>query len=103
MKFSNALKRKFSTVIWITVSWALISMVQLGYEITILKEYGFEYRWSNPDDIMPYIFDAFEKSRDGKFGIGLSIVKRTCTLFGYDVAAQNTDNGVCFIISNTHD
>lgn len=54
MKFSNLLKRKFSTAIWITVSWVLISIGQLAYEITILKEYGFEHRWSNSDDLLPY-------------------------------------------------
>ncbi len=54
MKFSNDLKRKFNTILWITVSWTLISMVQLTYEVAILKEYGFEYRWSTSNNFMTY-------------------------------------------------
>lgn len=74
MKISNSLKRKFSTVIWITVCWVLISIGQLGYEITILKEYGFNYRWSNPDDIMPYfLINTFAFIINGFIG-GLLVV-----------------------------
>ncbi len=54
MKISNILKKKFSTVFWIMVSWTIISMMQLGYEITIIKEYGLEYRWSAPNSFMTY-------------------------------------------------
>ncbi len=45
------------------------------------------------------IFNAYEKSIDGKFGLGLSIVKKTVDLFGYGVKVANIDNGVVFIIS----
>ncbi|MCK5811618.1 MAG: HAMP domain-containing histidine kinase [Clostridiales bacterium] len=45
------------------------------------------------------IFNAYEKSKDGKFGLGLSIVKKTIDLFGYEVKVENIDNGVVFIIS----
>ena len=54
MKISNNQKRKFRTVLWITVSWTVISMVQLLYEVAILKEYGFEYRWSTSGNFMTY-------------------------------------------------
>ncbi len=47
---------------------------------------------------LPSIFNAFEKSADGNFGIGLSTVKRTAELFGYSAAAKNTETGVCFEI-----
>ncbi|MBG7631123.1 MAG: adenylate/guanylate cyclase domain-containing protein [Bacteroidetes bacterium] len=74
MKFSNILKRKFSAVIWITVSWTLISMIQLGYEITILKEYGFEHRWSLQDDFVPYfLINTFAFVLNGFIG-GLVVV-----------------------------
>lgn len=46
------------------------------------------------------IFDAYEKSDDGKFGLGLSIVKKTVELFGYDITAKNLDNGVLFKITH---
>ncbi|MDD4189444.1 MAG: HAMP domain-containing sensor histidine kinase [Eubacteriales bacterium] len=49
-------------------------------------------------DQLSSIFDAYEKGVDGKFGLGLSIVKRTAELFGYKVAAENLDDGVEFRI-----
>ncbi|MEJ2005405.1 MAG: adenylate/guanylate cyclase domain-containing protein, partial [Cyclobacteriaceae bacterium] len=54
MKISKELKRKLQTVLWITAVWTIISMMQLGYEITIIKEYGLEYRWSNSDGFITY-------------------------------------------------
>jgi len=54
MRFTGALQTKFNTVIWITVSWTIISMFQLTYEVAVLKEYGFEYRWSTPGNFMTY-------------------------------------------------
>ena len=54
MKFSDNQKRKFRTVLWITVSWTFISMIQLLYEFAVLKEYGFEYRWSTSGNFMTY-------------------------------------------------
>lgn len=48
---------------------------------------------------LPNIFSAYEKSNDGKFGLGLSIVKRTVDLFGYKIIAKNLDNGVLFKIT----
>ncbi len=47
---------------------------------------------------LPKIFNAYEKSMDGRFGLGMSIVKRTVDLFGYDIKAINEDDGVCFEI-----
>src|SRR6056297_2013336 len=54
MKLSNNQKRKFRTVFWITIAWTIISMLQLLYEMAILKEYGFEYRWSTSGNFMTY-------------------------------------------------
>ena len=48
---------------------------------------------------LTYIFDAYKKSIDGKFGLGLSIVKKTCELFLFNIKAQNNADGVSFIIS----
>lgn len=45
------------------------------------------------------IFNAYEKSIDGKFGLGLSIVKKTVDLFDYNVRVENINEGVIFIIS----
>ena len=55
------------------------------------------------ENILPNIFNAYEKGKGGNFGIGLSIVKRTVELFGYDVKAKNSDEGVTFIIFEKDD
>ena len=44
------------------------------------------------------IFNAYEKTKDGNFGLGLSIVKKTAEMFGYHVFAENIDGGVKFCI-----
>lgn len=54
MRFSRGLHIKFTTVFWITVAWTVISMIQLTYEVAVLKEYGFDYRWSTPGNFMTY-------------------------------------------------
>ena len=55
MNFSNELKRKLKTIFWITLSWTLISVIQLLYEITIIFEYGNEYRWSTTNNFTTYL------------------------------------------------
>ena len=52
-----------------------------------------------PDDKLRIIFNAYEKGTQGNYGLGLSIVKRTVNLFGYDIKAENIDDGVKFTIS----
>lgn len=44
------------------------------------------------------LFRPYEKGTDGKFGLGLSIVYRVATTYGYKVEAENTNNGVLFRI-----
>jgi hypothetical protein len=46
MRLSKDLQRKLKTILWITVAWTLISMLQLSYDYAVTMEYGFEYRWS---------------------------------------------------------
>jgi adenylate cyclase len=36
------------------MTWTVISMIQLSYEVTIIKEYGYDYRWSTPGNFMTY-------------------------------------------------
>lgn len=50
------------------------------------------------ENILPNLFEAYEKGVGGNFGIGLSIVKRTVELFGYKIEAENQENQVSFII-----
>ncbi len=44
------------------------------------------------------IFHPYEKGTDGKFGLGLSIVAKVCSTYGYHVAAENLPGEVCFRI-----
>ena len=44
------------------------------------------------------LFKPYEKGTKGQFGLGLSIVYKTCTMYGYNVTAVNRDVGVSFII-----
>ena len=47
------------------------------------------------------IFTPFRKGIKGEFGLGLSIVKKTCILIGYDIVIKNEKKGVSFHISKT--
>ncbi|MBR2067967.1 MAG: sensor histidine kinase, partial [Solobacterium sp.] len=44
------------------------------------------------------LFKPYEKGDDGKFGLGLSIVHKVATTYGYSVRAENLSDGVCFRI-----
>lgn len=44
------------------------------------------------------LFKAYEKGEGGQFGLGLSIVNRVTSNYGYEVSVQNIDDGVEFII-----
>lgn len=45
-------------------------------------------------DVKNTMFKAYEKGTDGGFGMGLSIVHRVVTAYGYTVYAENTKDGV---------
>jgi two-component system sensor histidine kinase CssS len=44
------------------------------------------------------IFLPYVKGKNGQSGLGLSIVKKTVNIFGYDINVKNLDNGVRFVI-----
>ena len=50
------------------------------------------------EDRIPTLFHPYEKGTDGQFGLGLSIVHRVCTTYGYHVEAENLREGACFRI-----
>ena len=52
------------------------------------------------EDRLDKLFKPYEKGTDGKFGLGLSIVQRVTSTYGYKVIAENLTNGVCFRIIN---
>ena len=48
--------------------------------------------------ILDDIFTPYKKGMKGQFGLGLSIVKKTIALFGYEVSVKNEKKGVSFMI-----
>ena len=51
------------------------------------------------EDLLEVSFVPFRKGMKGEFGLGLSIIKKTLNLMGYDVAIKNLKKGVSFIIT----
>ena len=49
-------------------------------------------------DILNNIFTPYKKGIKGQFGLGLSIVKKTLNLLGYEISVVNEKKGVRFII-----
>jgi len=49
-------------------------------------------------EMLSKIFLPYVKGKKGQSGLGLSIVKKTVNIFGYDITAENIDNGVRFVI-----
>lgn len=47
-------------------------------------------------DRLDKLFKPYEKGTKGKFGLGLSIVKRVTDTYGYNVTGENKDEGVVF-------
>lgn len=45
---------------------------------------------------MEKLFKPYEKGTDGQFGLGLSIVHKVVTTYGYRVVAENRKDDVCF-------
>lgn len=50
------------------------------------------------EDRLPTLFHPYEKGTDGQFGLGLSIVYRVCSTYGYHVQAENLQIGASFRI-----
>ena len=52
-------------------------------------------------DRLDKLFKPYEKGTKGKFGLGLSIVKKVCETYGYAVTGENMADGVVFRIYET--
>ncbi len=50
------------------------------------------------EEMLTKIFLPYVKGEKGQSGLGLSIVKKTVNIFGYDIIAENTEEGVKFVI-----
>lgn len=51
------------------------------------------------EDRLETLFHPYEMGTGGQFGLGLSIVHRVVTTYGYKVEAENLTDGVCFRIT----
>lgn len=49
-------------------------------------------------NVLNDIFTPYKKGINGQFGLGLSIVKQTISLFGYEITVKNERKGVSFMI-----
>ena len=47
-------------------------------------------------DRLDKLFKPYEKGTKGKFGLGLSIIKKVCDTYGYTATGENMSNGVVF-------
>ena len=52
-------------------------------------------------DRLDKLFKPYEKGNKGKFGLGLSIVKKVAETYGYSVTGENMNDGVVFRIFTT--
>ena len=50
------------------------------------------------ETILNDIFTPYKKGIKGQFGLGLSIVKKTVSLLGYEISVKNEKTGISFII-----
>ncbi|MEG1495664.1 MAG: HAMP domain-containing sensor histidine kinase [Bacilli bacterium] len=51
------------------------------------------------EDLKEVIFVPFRKGMKGEFGLGLSIIKKSVNLIGYDISIKNHKKGISFTIS----
>ncbi len=66
-----------------------------------LKEDGFSVYNDGSEideDKIDSLFKAYEVGEKGQFGLGLSIVHRVVTQYGYLISAHNRDDGVEFVV-----
>lgn len=70
-------------------------------KITLRKDEMIIYNDGEPieEDKIEDLFDPYVKGVKGQFGLGLSIVAKTCDMYGYKVTARNEETGVSFIFT----
>lgn len=50
------------------------------------------------ENFIDHVFKPYEKGQKGQFGLGMSIVQKTCAHFNLLLKVENVSNGVLFII-----
>ncbi len=96
----NHLSRAFSNLIANAIRYAnhtiILSCGTIDDQIVVtVKDDGQGIAESD----LPHIFDRFYKGRDGKHGIGLSIVKSVVEQHGGQIEARNTATGAVFHVT----
>lgn len=78
--------------------------VQNIIKITLKENYLEIYNDGEPIEAKDpkLLFQPYETGSKGQFGLGLSIVYKTVTMYGYQVEAMNKDDGVSFVIKKKH-
>ncbi|MEG0366679.1 MAG: HAMP domain-containing sensor histidine kinase [Coprobacillus sp.] len=51
------------------------------------------------EEVLPFLFNPYVKGVKGQFGLGLSIVSKVSSMYGYKVEAINQEQGVSFIFT----
>lgn len=51
------------------------------------------------EEVLPFLFNPYIKGVKGQFGLGLSIVSKVSSMYGYKVEAINQEQGVSFIFT----
>lgn len=75
--------------------------VKSKIKIVLQEDFLEIYNDGEPIDVanLDLLFQPYETGNKGQFGLGLSIVYKTVTMYGYEVTALNKDNGVSFVIT----
>ena len=109
VEFDNKLKFVGTVEHWETILDNLLNnfMRYAKNEIRITVKHNKIVLYNDGDninnDLLEGIFVPFRKGIKGEFGLGLSIVKKTLNIIGYDIEIKNEKKGVSFIITkNQH-
>ena len=70
------------------------SLVKINLEDRLLEVFNDGEQMAK--DRLDKLFKPYEKGTKGNFGLGLSIVKKVCDTYGYNVIGGNMDDGVIF-------
>lgn len=53
-----------------------------------------------PEDLLINIFEPFTKGVNGNYGLGLSIIKKSLTMYNYSIKIENSKKGVTYFITD---
>ena len=93
------MKRSFKLLL-LSICVIIIGTSFVGCNKNYSEEISFfNYGENIDEDFLAGIFTPFRKGIKGEFGLGLSIVKKTLNMIGYDIVIKNDKKGVSFIIT----